>query len=222
MNYSFIDKYKASDFIPRTQSSNLNSTYTPIPNPKQISTSISRQTLPNVNLYNEVDASNSNSYKPTNYYWSDYSQSTNNWATENSIQKSLLKGLYQPTPLGELFFSQENINRIQKMIKYEVFIRTNGKYKLEIEQNESDLLVVMRDIYISCGKNQPYKVVHQVKELNHRTIEKILPDMISMIKQDDEYIKQLDKPIDPIPLPVCVNSKGRLTLPSVTTTFFYK
>ena len=194
MNYSFIDKYKVTDFIPQSNS----------------------------NLYNQVDSSNSNSYKPTNYYWSDYSQSTNNWATESSIQKSLLKGLYQPTPLGELFLSQENINRIQKMIKYEIFVRTNGKYKLEVEQNESDLLVVMRDIYITCAKNQPYKVIHQVKELNHRTIEKILPDMISMIKQDDEYIKQLDKPIDPIPLPVCVNSKGRLTLPSVTTTFFYK
>ena len=194
MNYSFIDKYKSTDFIPKNNS----------------------------NLYNNIESFESNAYKPTNYYWSDYSQSQNNWTTENSIQKSLLKGLYQPTPIGELFFSQENINRIQKMIKYAVFTRTNGKYKLEVEQNESDLLVVMRDIYITCGKNMPYKVIHQVKELNHRTIEKILPDMISMIKQDDEYINQLDKQIDPIPLPVCVNSKGRLTLPSVTTTFFYK
>lgn len=194
MNYSFIDKYKATDFIPQ-----LNS-----------------------NIYNQVDASNSNSNKPTNYYWSDYSQSTNNWATENSIQKSLLKGVYQPTPLGEVFFTQENINRIQKMIKYEVFVRSNGKYKLEVEQNESDLLVVMRDIYITCGKNMPYQLVRQVKELNHRTVEKIIPDMISMIKQDDEYVKQLDKPINPIPLPVCVSSKGRISLPSVTTTFFNK
>lgn len=194
MNYSFIDKYKAKDFIPQSNS----------------------------NLYNEVKASNSTMNTPTNYYWSDYSQSQNNWATENSIQKSLVKGVYQPTPLGELFFSQENINRIQKMIKYQVFVRTNGKYKLEVDQNESDVLVVMRDIYITCGKNMPYQLVRQVKELNHKTIEKIIPDMITMIKQDDEYIKQLDKPINPIPLPVCVNSKGRTSLPSVTTTFFYK
>lgn len=194
MNYSFIDRYKSTDFIPQNNS----------------------------NLYVDLNSSDQNKYKPTNYYWSDYSQSQNNWATENSIQKSLLKGLYQPTPIGELFFSQENINRIQKMIKYELFVRTNGKYKLEIEQNESDLLVVMRDIYITCSKNMPYKVIHQVKELNHRTIEKILPDMITMVKQDDEYIKQLDKPINPIPLPICVNSKGRTSLPSVTTTFFYK
>jgi hypothetical protein len=206
MNYSFIDKYKSSDFIPQSNSKLYNE--------------VNNNTITNTNN-NTITNTNTNKNQD-NYYWSNYSQNENNWATENSIQKSLLKGVYQPTPLGELFFSQENIKRVQKMIIYEVFVRTNGKYKLETEQNETDLLVVMRDIYITCGKNMPFKIIHQVKELNHKTIEKILPDMISMIKQDDEYVKQLDKPIDPIPLPVCVNSKGRLTLPSVTTTFFNK
>ena len=105
----------------------------------------------------------------------------------NSDQKSLLKGIYQPTPIGEVFFSQENINRIQKMIKHQVFVRTNGKYKLEVEQNETDLLVVMRDIYITCGKNLPYKVIHQVKELNHRTIMNSdgYPEMIAWISRGD-------------------------------------
>ena len=198
MNYSFIDKYEPKDFI-SSNTSNLYNDYT------------ETQNKPN-------DTQN----KPNNYYWSDYEQKTNNWATENSIQKTMMKSVYEPTPAGEIFFSQENINRIQKMIKYEVFVRTNGKYKMEIDQSETDLLIVMRDIMISCATNTPYKIVHQVKELNHKVIEKILPNMISMIKQDDEYIKQLDKPIDPIPLPVCMSSKGRLSLPSVTTTFFYK
>ena len=151
-----------------------------------------------------------------------YEQNTDNWATEDSIQKTMLKSIHTPTPLGELFFSKNNMNRIQQKIKYEVFIRTNGKYKLEVDQNESDLLIVMRDAYISDAMNNPYKMVHQVKVLNHRVIEKIVPDMISMIKQDDEYIKQLDRPIDPIPLPVNVSKAGRLSLPSVTTIFFPK
>jgi hypothetical protein len=171
------------------------------------------------NLYNNYKQ---NDYVPNNYYWSGYQQNTNNWATEGSIQKTMMKGIYEPTPVGELFFSQENIRRLQKMIKYEVFVRTNGKYKLEVDQNETDLLVVMRDVMISCADNTPYKVVHQVKTLNHRVVERIVPDMISMIKQDDDYVKQLDKPIDPIPLPVCMSSRGRLQLPSVTTTFYYK
>ena len=139
MNYSFVNNYEAKDFIKKNEN----------------------------NLYNE--------YKPTdkfkfnNYYMPSYQQNTNNWATENSIQKSMLKSIYTPTPLGELFFSQENINRIQQKIKYEVFKRTNGKYKIEVDQNESDLLIVMRDVYISDALNNPYKLVHQVKLLNPDT-----------------------------------------------------
>lgn len=157
-----------------------------------------------------------------NYYWNSYEQNKNNLATEGSIQKTMLKSIFAPTPLGEIFFSPENIGRLQKQIKKEIFIRSNGKYKLDIDQNESDLLIVMRAVYISDSENQPYKIVHQVKKLNHKTIERIVPDMLSMIKQDQKYLDELDKPINPIPLPVNVSRAGRLSLPSVTTTFFYK
>ena len=154
-----------------------------------------------------------------NYNINMYEQTQNNWATNNSIQETMLKSVFTPTPLGEIYFAPENILRIQKQIKREVFIRSNGKYKLDVDQNESDLLIVMRAVYISDAKNLPYKLIHQVKELNHLTIERIVPDMLSIIKQDEEYINQLDKPIDPIALPVNVSRAGRLSLPSVTTTF---
>jgi hypothetical protein len=173
----------------------------------------------NALLYRDVETSQPN---VKNYYWTGYEQKNNNWATEGSIQKTMLKSIYTPTPLGEIFFSPENIARIQKQIKREVFIRSNGKYKLNIDQNETDLLVVMRAVYISDAENSPYKIVHQVKKLNHRTIERIVPDMLSMIKQDQKYLDELDKPINPIPLPVNVSRAGRLSLPSVTTLFNYK
>ena len=189
MNFSFINNYQEEDFLPTNQN-NLYSTY-----------------------------NGKGSFQPTNYYDINYTQSENNWATEGSIQKSMMKSIHQPTPVGELFFSQENIDRIQKIIKLQVFKQTNGKYKLEVDQNESDLLIVMRDILITCAINEPYRIVHQVKALNHKVVQKILPGLITNLRQDDEYINQLDKPLDPIPLPVCMNSKGRLSLPSVTTTF---
>ena len=160
------------------------------------------------------------------YYWSLFTPTDtkitdmNNWATEGSIQKSIMKSISTPSPLGELYFSPENINRLQKMIKYEVYKRSNGKYVLRVDQKDSDLLIVMRAVFITDAENSPYRLVHQVKELNKKTLNKILPDMITAIKQDEEYINQLDKPIDPIPLPVNINRKGRLSLPSVTTTFF--
>jgi hypothetical protein len=170
-------------------------------------------------LYRDTESKNPN---VKNYYWTGYEQTQNNWSTEGSIQKTMLKSIYTPTPLGEIFFCPENISRLQKQIKKEIFIRSNGKYKLEIDQNESDLLVVMRAVYISDAENSPYKLIHQVKILNQRTIERIIPDMLSMIQQDQKYLDELDKPINPIPLPVNVSSAGRLSLPSVTTLFNYK
>jgi hypothetical protein len=179
MNYSFINKYTNNDF---TFKGNLIFNYHNDEN----------KDIKNYNKYTDIDNVNSNE--------------KNNWATENSIQKSLLKSVYTPTPLGEVFFSPDNINRLQNKIKKSVFIETKGKYKLQIDQNESDLLIVMRAVYIQDSYNAPYRIIHQVKELNEKVINRILPDMISNIKQNEEYLNVIDKPMDPIPLPVNVNT----------------
>jgi hypothetical protein len=189
MNYSFIDKYTNNDF---TYQGNLIFNYHNDDNSK----------VKNYNKFTDLD--NTNVEK-------------NNWATENSIQKSLLKSVYTPTPLGELFFCVDNIRRLQNKIKKSVFIESKGKYKLDADQNESDLLIVMRAVYIQDSFNSPYRIVHQVKELNQKVINRILPDMITNIKQNEEYISAIERPIDPIPLPVNVSRAGRLSLPSVTT-----
>ena len=146
----------------------------------------------------------------------------NNWPTQGSIQKSLLHGTYQPTPLGELFFNKENIRRIQNKIKKEVYLRTNGQYVLQVEQNESDLLVIMRAVFIQDAIHEPYRLVHQIKELNKKVVQRIVPDMISQIKQDQAYLKEISSPLNPIALPVCMNNKGLKGLRSWTTTFDLK
>jgi len=190
MNYSFINKYTNNDF---TFKGNLIFNYHNDEN----------KDIKNYNKYTDIDNVDSNE--------------RNNWATENSIQKSLLKSVYTPTPLGEVFFSPDNIKRIQNKIKKSIFIESKGKYKLQVDQNESDLLIVMRAVYIQDSYNAPYRIIHQVKELNEKVVNRILPDMISNIKQNEEYLNIIDKPIDPIPLPVNVSRAGRLSLPSVTT-----
>ena len=189
MNYSFIDKYTNNDF---TFQGNLIFNYHNDDNSQ----------VKNYNKFTNLDNKNIE---------------RNNWATESSIQKSLLKSVYTPTPLGELFFCPDNIRRLQNKIKKSIFIESKGKYKLDTDQNESDLLVVMRAVYIQDSYNSPYRIVHQVKELNKKVINRILSEMISNIKQNEEYISAIDRPIDPIPLPVNVSRAGRLSLPSVTT-----
>ena len=165
-------------------------------------------------LYNTIDTP----VNIKNYNFELYGEKhKDNWG---NISDKMLQSIQTSTPLSQLFFRRDNIDRLQQRIKYEAFRRSGGKFLMQTNQNESDLLVVMRAVYISDAVNSPYRLVHQVKELNNLTIERILPDMLSAIEQDNAYLDQIDKPIDPIPLPVCVSSGGRRSLPATSKTFF--
>ncbi len=121
--------------------------------------------------------------------------------------------------LSKIFYSMQNINRIQKMIKKAVFERTKGQYRLDDDQDESDLIVTMRAVFLEHARFLPFKLVHQVKELNRRTVEFLVPDMITEIKQHYAYIKEINEPIKPIARPMNVNNAGRRTLPALTSAW---
>lgn len=119
--------------------------------------------------------------------------------------------------VSKVFFSEENIKRIQKMIKREVFLRTNKQFRLDDDQDESDLLVAMRAIYLEESRNLPFQIIKQVKLLNRKVVGYIVPDMITEIKQSYAYIREINEPIKPIDRPVNVTHAGRKTLPAITS-----
>lgn len=136
-----------------------------------------------------------------------------------NLSKNALKGIQFDSELSKLFFSDENIKRIQKMIKQEVFKRTKGQFKLDADQDLNDIFIVMRAIYLEHAKNLPNKIVHQVKQLNHKVIDSNVPEIITAIKQEYGYLRDINKPLEPIPRPMNINRGGRNLLPSLTTTF---
>ena len=125
-------------------------------------------------------------------------------------------------PVLKLFFSDNNINRIQKMIRKEISVRTKGKYKLEEDQAESDLLISMRAVLFDAnngGKYLPFKITRQVKRLNNNVVQYVVPDMIQALKQYYGYLNEIDKPLEPMLRPMNVNNAGRRCLPSVTSIY---
>jgi hypothetical protein len=121
--------------------------------------------------------------------------------------------------LPKIFFSPENMNRVQKLIRKAIFERTRGKYRVDVDQDESDLLVAMRAVFLEHARFLPFKVVSQVKELNRRVVEYVTPDMITTLKQTYAYIQEINEPIKPIPRPINVNNAGRRILPSLTSAW---
>ena len=102
------------------------------------------------------------------------------------------------------------------MIKQAVFEKTRGEFKLDVDQDQKELFIVMRAIYIEHSRNLPGQIVRQVKRLNAKVIEEIVPSMITEIRQYYGYLKDINKPIEPIMRPMNVSNAGRLILPSTS------
>lgn len=136
-----------------------------------------------------------------------------------NMAKTALKGIYTSSDLSNIFFSDENFKRLQRKIKKAVFDRTNGEFRLEDDQEQRDLLIVMRAVYLEHARYLPGQTVRQVKRLNQKVVDEVLPGMLTEIRQYWGYLKEINKPLDPIMRPINTSNAGRLILPSVTTTF---
>lgn len=121
--------------------------------------------------------------------------------------------------VGNLFFSSDNVKRIQKMIKRDIYNRTKGVFRLDTNQDESDLLVAMRAVYYEHAKFIPFSIIRQVKELNRKLLEYIMPDIITQIKQSYSYIQEINQPLKPLTRPINVNNAGRKALPGLSTVW---
>jgi hypothetical protein len=136
-----------------------------------------------------------------------------------NVANTALKGIQTDSELSKLFFSDENFKRIQRMIREEIFKRTRGEFRLDVDQDQKDMFLVMRAIYLEHARYLPSQCVRQCKRLNQKVVEEVIPGTLTNIRQDYGYLKEINKPLSPIPRPISVNGAGRRALPSPTITF---
>lgn len=144
---------------------------------------------------------------------------TKEYYNNGSSTLALHGNIIEEDDLSKLFFSEKNIKRIQHKIKNEIYKKTSGKFILEEDQDESDLLIAMRAVFLQDAKHLKNHLVSQVKLLNIKIINYIVPDMITNINQHYGYIKDINKPLEPIMRPLNVNNAGRTTLPPISTIY---
>ena len=126
-----------------------------------------------------------------------------------------LKGIQQETILSKVFFHPKNVDLIQKQIIMETFKRTNGNYLIR-KQNETDVQVVMRSIFLQHAKHLQTNIKEQIAELNNLVVDDVVPGIISEIKAHNGYLKQILGPMELLDRPIATSSAGSKTLPSIT------
>jgi|LakMenEpi03Aug12_release.lakeMendotaPanAssembly.Ray.scaffolds.fasta_scaffold10145_5 hypothetical protein len=160
------------------------------------------------------------------------------FATEegNNIGKNnarhMFKNLYGDTPLTFLYFSDRNVDNVQKLLRLRVFKET--EYVID-NQSKNELLIVMRGIFLEHSSHPPLihqdmskdqveilltKNTNEVDRLNKLLVEIVVPKLIVQLKQYFGYLK--DASSQPIPLsqPVNESTAGKKAYKSVTQVLF--
>lgn len=116
--------------------------------------------------------------------------------------KEAHRGQIASNPISDLYFSPNNVQVLQDGIRYKVWKDTNQQYVIA-PQNEQELRIVMRSIYFQYAQHRPNDIVEQVRALNAKVLEWVVPEVISNMRQFEKYrqdASQLPMPMDRAPL----------------------
>jgi len=143
---------------------------------------------------------------------------TENNNNEDTTKNTILTGTISKSSLSNAFFSKLNMQRIQNMLRYAVYKASGNNYVIG-NQNNTDLTIIMRAIYLQYAKHLPYQLKEQVYELNNYVIDFSLPKVLSEVKQHLYYVHDIQNLPVPLEHPKNLSSAGTRSLRSVTTTF---
>jgi len=121
--------------------------------------------------------------------------------------KSILSGIQIFSNFSRIYFSQQNIDWLQTHLRYVVYMETGDVIGL---QDESELVLVMRSIYLEMSENPSNSsdFSKHLLELNNIVIAKLIPSVLNAINIHKTYQSQALKVRTPMAHPVNVNITG--------------
>ena len=126
--------------------------------------------------------------------------------------KDLVRGNWEHTPLSIQFFSIDNINRIQNMIKNTVYKESDFKWMID-DQSIDELKIIMRAQFLQFAQNRPDNIDKQVDALNKLVVEWAAPRIMSEVQQYMYYLNDITHMPQQISLPVSMSSAGTKSFP---------
>lgn len=140
-----------------------------------------------------------------------------NNANQAHYMGSRLNNQIEANNLSNAFFSSQNVDAIQMGIRNTVRnicqqdsdpILVGHKPINIARQNDTELHIIMRSIYLQYGRNLPVGIGEQVAKLNNVVIRESVPKIISALKQKIKYLDDIQKLPTPLEHPSYEGSKG--------------
>lgn len=131
---------------------------------------------------------------------------------QNKYRHEAVGSIYERNPVQDMFFSDANIILLQKLLAYHVSKQTNNQIKIGT-QDDMELKIVMKSVYLQYGKNRRGEIKDQVKELNAHVLDYSIPNIITNAKQYVKYANDVSTLPIPLENPKYTSSAGTRTHP---------
>lgn len=122
-------------------------------------------------------------------------------------QDTSVKGIVEKTAVSDLFFSDMNMDVVQKSIRYGVNQRTG---KIIGKQSDNTIYIIMRSILLQYANFRVgvADLAGEIRGLNSRVVEYCVDNISSNVQQYVGYIKDLEKLPVPMDRPVYHNKNN--------------
>ena len=133
-------------------------------------------------------------------------RSDDNVIFQNFGQYSL-KGIIEETPLSKIFFSEMNMNVLQKAIRFNVNKKTN---EIIDYQSTNELFTIMRSIFLQEGDAGVYSkdIAKHIRKLNGLVIEFAVHQISNQVSQHKEYLTKISTLPVPLKNPIYDNKQN--------------
>ncbi len=122
--------------------------------------------------------------------------------TYDAPYKGIIGSIQELSPFSKIYFSKDNVSWLQKNIRYEVYKLSDKRYVID-PQDETNLLIIMKAIYLQNSKNprNTSQYGEELLRLNRLVLNQSVPDIITQLQQYDAYIRDISRNPIPIGLP---------------------
>ena len=122
--------------------------------------------------------------------------------------RDALTGNLESNNLSLAFFSAENIQILQNGIRAGVYNKSNGKFVIGT-QNEDELKIIMRSMYLQHSRYQPHNITAQIQALNKKVLDYCIHNVYEEVVSYTKYQRDASSMYTPMdrPQPV-VNDKS--------------
>jgi hypothetical protein len=139
------------------------------------------------------------------------------YKNSNSRQNTsvdIISNIVVPNAVSRTFFSNDNVERIQRQIVNDVYTQSK---KVISRQSYQELQIIMKSIYLQYSRNLPNNIEQQVFALNKYVIDECVSIIIPNVIQYNRYITEITGSIPINPRSINASNKGDKSLPGAGT-----